>query len=229
MYKEQADQVLAGVGAAHDRIAGAMYGIDSHPGLSYLRSGAHTGATTAAWASLKPQVDALWAQFFLLGDRLERARALRAGHRPADPEWAELAALLTGAVTGLDVNGMPVPPAGPPTTPPPGPSRYGLTIVRWSGYPQQPPSGWTVGYPPPPGQPRGGWPPPPYPQPPTRAYQPQGPPGFAPGASALRLGELAGRMEVACAAVTRALTEVNAAWAAASLAAGPLTEATNAM
>ncbi len=226
MYKEQADQVLAGVGAAHDRIAGAMYAIDSHPGLSYLRSGAHTGSTTAAWTSIKPQVDALWAQFFLLGDRLERARSIRAAHRPTDPEWAELAALLTGAVTGLDVHGMPVPPSGPPPAPPRAPSRYGISITRW-GYPQ--PTTWSVGYPPPPGQPGAAWPPPPYPRPPTRPYQPQGPPGFAPGASALRLGELAGRMEVACAAMNRTLSEVNAAWTAASLAAGPLTEATNAM
>src|SRR6266545_2927200 len=42
MRREAVDETLAGLGAAHDRIAAAMFAIDSHPGLAYLRERARS-------------------------------------------------------------------------------------------------------------------------------------------------------------------------------------------
>ena len=68
MSREAVDETLAGLGAAHDRIAAAMFTIDSHPALAYLRGGGLSGLTETRWAALQPEVDRLWAQFAVLGD-----------------------------------------------------------------------------------------------------------------------------------------------------------------
>src|SRR5437763_1561896 len=57
MSREAVDETLAGLGAAHDRIAAAMFAIDSHPGLAYLRGGGVAGLTETRWATLRPEVD----------------------------------------------------------------------------------------------------------------------------------------------------------------------------
>src|SRR5438270_13491102 len=87
MNRESVDETLAGLGAAHDRIAAAMFTIDSHPALAYLRGGGLSGLTETRWAALQPEVDRLWAQFAVLGDLLERARGLRVQRRPDDADW----------------------------------------------------------------------------------------------------------------------------------------------
>src|SRR5690349_10645610 len=105
MNRDEADRLLAVIGAAHDRIATAMYGIDSHPALDFLRTGAFTGRTAQLKTAVLPEVDVMWAQFGAIGDILEAARALRAAHRPADPQWIELARLLSGPAVTLDSTG----------------------------------------------------------------------------------------------------------------------------
>src|SRR6266704_2131373 len=77
MSREAVDETLAGLGAAHDRIAAAMFAIDSHPGLAFLRGGGLGGRTESRWAALRPEVDLLWAHFAVLGELLERARGIR--------------------------------------------------------------------------------------------------------------------------------------------------------
>jgi hypothetical protein len=108
MSRESVDETLAGLGAAHDRIAAAMFTIDSHPGLGFLRGGGLTGVTRTRCEALIPEIDQLWAHFTALGDLLERARAIRNQRRPDDADWATLRLLVTEPVVGLDAAGMPV-------------------------------------------------------------------------------------------------------------------------
>src|SRR6266545_258791 len=114
MRREAVDETLAGLGAAHDRIAAAMFAIDSHPGLAYLRGGGLGGLTKTRWATLGPEVDLLWAHFAVLGDLLERARSIRSQRRPDDDDWNALRLICSEPVVGLDKAGLPVESA--PTT-----------------------------------------------------------------------------------------------------------------
>jgi hypothetical protein len=107
MSREAADQILAGLGAANDRVAAAMFAIDSQPALGFLRSSTLTGATAARWRTLRPEVDLLWAHFTFLGGVLEQARTDRGGRRPDDPQWTELTKLLRDPTIGLDAAGLP--------------------------------------------------------------------------------------------------------------------------
>src|SRR5205809_801526 len=112
MSREVVDETLAGLGAAHDRIAAAMFTIDSHPALAYLRGGGLAGLTQARWAALQPEVDRLWAQFAVLGDLLERARGIRGQRRPDDDDWAALRLMCGEPVVALDATGLSAAPGG---------------------------------------------------------------------------------------------------------------------
>lgn len=115
MSRDAVDETLAGLGAAHDRIAAAMFAVDSHPGLSFLRGGGLAGTTRSRWVSIAPEIDLLWAQFAVLGDLLERARSLRTQRRPDEDDWALLRQLCGEPVVGLDAAGLPTD-AGQPAT-----------------------------------------------------------------------------------------------------------------
>jgi hypothetical protein len=107
MSREAVDETLAGLGAAHDRIAAAMFTVDSHPALAYLRGGDLAGLTKTRWAALQPEVDRLWAQFAVLGDLLERARGIRGQRRPDDSDWDTLRLMCSEPLVSLDATGMP--------------------------------------------------------------------------------------------------------------------------
>jgi DNA repair exonuclease SbcCD ATPase subunit len=106
--RDEADQLLTGIGAAHDRIAAAMYAVDVHPGLALLRGGTLTGVTESRWRALGPEIDLLWVHFAALGQSLEEARAIRARHRPGDQGWVALDRLLREPSVELAADGMPV-------------------------------------------------------------------------------------------------------------------------
>jgi len=105
--RDDADKVLTNLGAAHDRIAAAMYALDTHPGLNLLRRGNVSGRTDTVSRALRPEIDRLWARFGALNDVLEEARAMRARPRHGDADWAEMARLLREPVVPLDADGMP--------------------------------------------------------------------------------------------------------------------------
>lgn len=112
--RDAADQMLAGLGAAHDRIAAAMFALDSQPALGYLRGSTLTGTTAGRWQTLRPELDLLWAHFTLLGVVVEQARAIRGARRPGDAEWGELSAMLQESTIGLDAAGLPSDGSGNP-------------------------------------------------------------------------------------------------------------------
>jgi hypothetical protein len=114
MSRDAADQMLAGLGATHDRIAAAMFAIDGHPGLTFLRNGPLAGHTAAHWDILRAELDLLWAHFTVLTAALERARGIRGERRRDDAQWAELTRLLQDPSVGLDAAGLPAEGSGGP-------------------------------------------------------------------------------------------------------------------
>jgi hypothetical protein len=110
MDRRSADEALTRLGAVHDRIATAMFTIDSHSGLAFLRGGGLTGRTAQRWQTLAPEVDQLWAGFTAFGELLERGRAIRAKRRLDDDDWDALHLLVMEPVVALDAAGLPVEP-----------------------------------------------------------------------------------------------------------------------
>jgi hypothetical protein len=113
MDRNAINQALTALGEAHDRTAAAMFAVDSHPGLAFLRGSGLAGRTAERAATLAPEVDSLWARFTAIGEVLERARGIRQGQRRLDDaDWDALELLLDQPVIGLDRSGMPVDRAG---------------------------------------------------------------------------------------------------------------------
>ena len=111
--RDEADRLLATIGAVYDRLATAMYAVDSHPTLTYLRAAMYTGRTNQMRAPTMREavlfdVGVMWAQFTTIGDILEQARALRSQFRPSDARWIDLDRLLAGPVVAVDNAGLPV-------------------------------------------------------------------------------------------------------------------------
>jgi hypothetical protein len=107
-------RTLTALGATHERIAAAMFAVDSHPGLAFLRGSGLSGRTAERAATLTPEVRLLWAHFSAIGEVLERARTIRARHRrPDDADWDALELLLAEPVLALDAAGLPVDRSGP--------------------------------------------------------------------------------------------------------------------
>jgi hypothetical protein len=110
--KDMAGRALDGLGAAHDRIATAMYTMDSHPAWTRVRSGLSTGATANRGQELTAESTRLWACFNALGDQVEEARAINGRRRLDEQALADLTTLLTTAVVPVDAGGTPVEPTG---------------------------------------------------------------------------------------------------------------------
>jgi hypothetical protein len=106
--RDEADRLLATIGAVYDRLATAMYAIDSHPTLTYLRAAMYTGRTHQMREAMLFDVSVMWAQFTTIGDILEQSRALRAQIRPSDARWVDLDRLLAGPIVAVDNAGLPV-------------------------------------------------------------------------------------------------------------------------
>jgi DNA repair exonuclease SbcCD ATPase subunit len=90
VQRDEADTRLAALRDAQGRVASAMFAIDSHPALGFLRSGGLRGRTEATRAAIVPDVDALWSDFNALNDMLESARLGSLGRKVTDAEIANL-------------------------------------------------------------------------------------------------------------------------------------------
>lgn len=90
MQRDEADAILATLRDAQGRIASAMFGIDSHAALGFLRAGGLRGRTQSTWSALSPDVDALWSDFNTLNDLLESARVNALGRKVSETEAANL-------------------------------------------------------------------------------------------------------------------------------------------
>jgi len=91
MHRVDAERLLTAIRAGQGRIASAMFTVDSHPGLGFLRSGGIRGRTQAAWASIGPDIDALWTEFNALNQQIDEVSAAPARRR-SEAEAATLRA-----------------------------------------------------------------------------------------------------------------------------------------
>jgi hypothetical protein len=110
--RDEADRILTGLTAAHERIAAGMFALDGHRGLGVLHRDGLSGATVKLRDEAAPEVDRLWARFTALGSRLEQVRAILGRSRLDEPTQADLARLLTEPSLPVDAAGMPLAPDG---------------------------------------------------------------------------------------------------------------------
>jgi hypothetical protein len=121
---------------AYDRLAVRMYDLDTHPGLVLCRSPLVAGVTAQRWRALEPELPRLWTAFTQLGVLVTRARDLRGPGRPKPAALAELTALLSRPLVGLDGDGVPVPESGTPTLHCTVPELLELVQARYRGLAQ---------------------------------------------------------------------------------------------
>ncbi|MEV0129314.1 hypothetical protein AB0H83_12755 [Dactylosporangium sp. NPDC050688] len=99
------DLAVTQLAAAHDRLAAALYTVDTHPAHALLRGVQVRGATARLWSGV--DVGRLWSGFAAAGDVLQRLRALSGRSRAADA-----ARILAAPVPADPLDGLPdLPPA----------------------------------------------------------------------------------------------------------------------
>jgi hypothetical protein len=101
MGRQEVDEALRTLAADHQRIAEALYAMDTHPAHTLLATAPTSGRTAAAWNEAQVRMGAIWADFTAFGTALDAARVARARKaRPGGSDLAKLTDLLTGpAVT----------------------------------------------------------------------------------------------------------------------------------
>ena len=103
MNRQDVDRELASVRAEHERIAAALYAMDTHPAHALLAGAQTTGATARAWSDAKDLMSGLWVAYnaYVIGVEMAAdARSRRT--RPGTDELAELTHLLTAPVIPTD-------------------------------------------------------------------------------------------------------------------------------
>ena len=88
--RDEADRLLATIGAVYDRLATAMYAVDSHPTLTYLRAAMYTGRTHQMREALLFDVGVMWASSppsATSWSRLGRSGRSSARPTPAGSTW----------------------------------------------------------------------------------------------------------------------------------------------
>jgi hypothetical protein len=99
MGRQEVDEALTTLAADHQRIAEALYAMDTHPAHVLLSSAPTAGRTALAWNDARARMSALWADFTAFGTALDAARAARARKaRPGGADLARLTELLAGPV-----------------------------------------------------------------------------------------------------------------------------------
>lgn len=111
MGRQEVDEALSTLAADHQRIAEALYAMDTHPAHVLLSSAPTAGRTAVAWNDARTRMAALWADFTAFTIALDAARAARARRaRPGGAELAKLTELLAGpTVTTTGAGALPLP------------------------------------------------------------------------------------------------------------------------
>lgn len=105
---DEADRVLAELGAESDRMADALLAMDTHPGQRLL-TGTLTGVTQRRWEEASAAMSVLWEQFSRHRALLDQAAEVRARkQKPGPAELGELTGLLTGPVVELGAEQLPI-------------------------------------------------------------------------------------------------------------------------
>ncbi|GAA0896316.1 hypothetical protein GCM10009558_109650 [Virgisporangium aurantiacum] len=81
LSRQAVDETLAALTADHQRIAAALYAMDTHPAHRLLSAAPTAGRTALAWAQIRSRMGEVWADFTAFGIALDAARA-------AGPGWA---------------------------------------------------------------------------------------------------------------------------------------------
>jgi hypothetical protein len=97
MGRQEVDEALRTLAADQQRIAEALYAMDSHPAHVLLSAAPTAGRTALAWADARMRMAALWADFTAFTTALDTARSVRARKaRPSGGDLARLTELLAG-------------------------------------------------------------------------------------------------------------------------------------
>jgi hypothetical protein len=97
MSRQEVDEALRTLTADHQRVAAALYAMDTHPAHTLLATAPTAGRTAAAWHEAQVRMGGIWADFTAFSAALDAARTARARrNRPSGSDLATLTDLLTG-------------------------------------------------------------------------------------------------------------------------------------
>ena len=110
LSRQAVDETLAALTADHQRIAAALYAMDTHPAHTLLSAAPTSGRTALAWAQIRTRMGEVWADFTAFGIALDAARAARARRtRLGGVDLGRLTELLSGPVVTIAAAAGPVP------------------------------------------------------------------------------------------------------------------------
>ncbi|GIJ61775.1 hypothetical protein [Virgisporangium aurantiacum] len=110
LSRQAVDETLAALTADHQRIAAALYAMDTHPAHTLLSAAPTAGRTALAWAQIRSRMGEVWADFTAFGIALDAARAARARRtRLGGVDLGRLTELLSGPVVTIAAAPTPVP------------------------------------------------------------------------------------------------------------------------
>jgi hypothetical protein len=113
------DEFLSALDAAHERISTALFRLDAHPRLDFLRGDGLAGATARIAREMPLALPGLWERFGVLGRYLDRVREIRADRTwLRNRERVALLRLLHGREVPVNPRGAPPPDVSIPATPP---------------------------------------------------------------------------------------------------------------
>lgn len=99
LSREQIDTELADLHDTVDAMSATLLELDSHPGITALRSYPQTGATAQAWEEVRGVITALWDNLGRYRSVVAEADEIRARRaKPTDTDLAELTRLLRGDI-----------------------------------------------------------------------------------------------------------------------------------
>jgi hypothetical protein len=119
MGRQEVDETLAALAADHQRIAAALYAMDTHPAHTLLSTAPTAGRTAQAWAGIRTRMGEVWADFTAFNTALDAARSAR--NRKGRADLARMTELIAGPVVTT---------AGGLLGPPGEASRAGLAEAR---------------------------------------------------------------------------------------------------